>query len=309
MKQHTAGTPYCVGDVHFYTLETETGFVMFDTGPPTTEMRDYLNNNLNLQKLEKVFVTHCHIDHCGMLDFLASNSDAEIYIPRVDSIMCRNNLKRLKTIRTLCIDMGFSAEITEKMLGMYDHVNFIPDKHNILEDSVDALKELNLSYTSFKWHSQSDIVFMHENLAISGDIMLQDIFTTPLIDSDANDLQLRFNNYGHFCEALVRLSKIGSYKLLPGHRKTLDDQKQWLIFYISKTLQRTIKLLPRLGKESPAEIVRSIICDMDSKPYDAFIKLSEIMFFKDILAKPELLKDTLSTIGLYDNFRQQLDLL
>ena len=37
MLQHTVQTPYVVGEVHFYSIELESGLAMFDTGPPTDD--------------------------------------------------------------------------------------------------------------------------------------------------------------------------------------------------------------------------------------------------------------------------------
>jgi glyoxylase-like metal-dependent hydrolase (beta-lactamase superfamily II) len=174
---------------------------------------------------------------------------------------------------------------------------------------VDTISELGLKYTSFQWHSQSDIVFLHDDLAVSGDIMLQNIFTTPIMDIDANNLQKRFVNYEYFCKSFEKLIDLENYTFLPGHRENITDPKQWISFYVSKVLQRIIRILPKLRKESIAEAVREIVPDMESRPPEAFIKLSEVLFFKDVLNNPELLKNSLKNIDMYDIFSDQFDLL
>ena len=100
-EQHTVETPYMVGPVHCYTLDLGDELILFDTGPPTEAGREYLKTHLDLPRLSQVIVTHCHIDHCGQAAWLAQNSDAEIYFPRLDILKHEQSERRLSALFSL----------------------------------------------------------------------------------------------------------------------------------------------------------------------------------------------------------------
>jgi len=81
MIQHTVHTPYMVGESHFYSTEIDGDLVLFDTGPASSHARAYLKSQIDLRRLKYLFITHGHVDHCGLAAYIAQNSTAEILVP------------------------------------------------------------------------------------------------------------------------------------------------------------------------------------------------------------------------------------
>jgi glyoxylase-like metal-dependent hydrolase (beta-lactamase superfamily II) len=297
-------TPYNVGKVNLYTFDVEGGFIMFDSGPPTAEMKNYLLHKLDLKKLKKLFITHCHADHCGMLNFIRENSDADIYLSKYDIMLNEKLDERVDTIRTVLTNSGFPSELCERMLSMltpgYRTGNF-----RVLEESGEDLKELGLTYLPCTSHSQSDIVYLYKGYAISGDVILKNIFTTPLLDMDFNRPKERFHNYAAYCDTVRKLKSIENYNFLPGHRDTIGSVEERIIYYVSKMFQRAIRLRLVINSSSIYDVVRSVISDIQASPPVTFIKASEIFFFKDMLSNPAPLREALEETGLSDIFRRQ----
>ena len=112
MHQHTVQTPYMVGEVHFYSTELECGLVLFDTGPPTPEGEAALLQHVDLARLKYLFITHCHVDHYGLANFITHRSDAQVFIPRSDAIKFQRHGERMERMAELLGSFGFGSELT-----------------------------------------------------------------------------------------------------------------------------------------------------------------------------------------------------
>ncbi|WP_321367737.1 MBL fold metallo-hydrolase [uncultured Desulfuromusa sp.] len=297
--QHTINTEYVVGPVHCYSTEINGELILFDTGPPTDEAKHYLQKNLDFDQLKHVIVTHCHIDHYGLANWLGHETDATIYLPFRDHLKITHHAERLELMYDLMLQIGFEAAFLDRFReNMDDGTVFppLPEKFKIIEEHLPP--QLGLTALSCPGHSQSDMVLIAENWAVTGDVMLQGIFQTPLLDVDLLTGK-RFLNYAAYCKSLTKLVTLREKKILPGHRETIESVNSCLLFYISKLLVRAghINKLPL--SMTAAEIVMQLLKDETKHPFISYLKASEIVFLRDFLAQPELLKDTLINIGLY----------
>jgi glyoxylase-like metal-dependent hydrolase (beta-lactamase superfamily II) len=75
-------TPFLVGRVNCYLIEDEP-LTLIDTGPNSGKSLDDLEQALaarghRIEDLERILVTHQHMDHLGLLEILARRSGAEV---------------------------------------------------------------------------------------------------------------------------------------------------------------------------------------------------------------------------------------
>src|SRR3954471_18948154 len=75
-------TPFAVGRVNVYVIEDEP-LTLVDTGPNSGSSFDVLERGLRslgfgVEDLDRIVVTHQHIDHIGLLRILAERSGAEV---------------------------------------------------------------------------------------------------------------------------------------------------------------------------------------------------------------------------------------
>lgn len=295
MDKHTLDTPYPVGPVHFYTCELKGDIIMFDTGPYTFLAIDYIKKNINLNKLKYVFITHSHADHYGLENFLSKKSQAKIFMSRMDHLKFKKLEKRIEISKKILIDCGFSESYIEQIkLMLLNFVNSvpIPVNYNILEESK---LDINLSYLSCPGHSKSDIVYLFEGYAITGDVLLHNIFQTPILDVDY-DKKNRFNNYEAYCNTLLKLPILEKYTILPGHRQHTSIE-EIVNFYVAKIIERA-SLIKDYSQESVFNIIKKAIPNALNDPFTTYIKVSEIIFFLDFLSKPFILKESLEKINI-----------
>ena len=301
MQQHTVQTPYIVGEAHFYTAELSGGLAMFDTGPPTPEGVACLQGSVDLARLKYLFITHCHVDHYGLANFVLKNSSAEVYIPRSDSIKFNRHVERVACIGRLLNRYGFSNDFADKLRESFERNKIFPatpERYRIVEES-DELQDLGISWLACPGHTQSDLVYLAGEFAVSGDILLRNIFQAPLLDIDLETFEERFRNYEAYCASLIKLAQLRGLRIMPGHRQYVKGVEGAILFYVKTLLERSVQLLP-LKERALDEIIDHLFQGKLEDPFFVYLKISEIIFMLDFIENPALLKASLQQIGLFD---------
>jgi 2,4-dienoyl-CoA reductase (NADPH2) len=299
IEQHTLDTPYMVGPVHCYLVETQGELLLIDTGPPTERAREYLRQHIDFAKLGHVALTHCHIDHYGLASWLEKETGATVYVPYRDSLKIRRHQIRLKEMYRILRGIGFNSrylEILDKIMTSGQIFPPLPRDFRIAEE--DLPRHFGITCIGCPGHSQSDLVYLAEDWAVTGDVLLRGIFQSPLLDVDL-DTGERFRNYHAYCETLIKLGTIRDRRILPGHRKTIDGVDTTILFYVGKMLERVAQLVPYAGEENVARIIDTIFGKDMLEPFHIYLKASEIVFMKDFLSEPDRLRRALTTIGLF----------
>lgn len=311
MQQLTVPTPYPVGEVHIYTTEVNGELILFDTGPPTAAARDFLKENVELDRLRHVFITHCHVDHYGLADYLSKHSGAEIYLPHKDAVKIKNHHKRLEGIEGLLREMGFDALYVERFrqtvvsAGVFPS---FPQRYQVVEET-DALEQLGFSFLNCPGHSQSDLVYLGDDWAITGDTMLRGIFQAPLLDINLDTFSGRFDNYGAYCTSLRRMEKLRGLCILPGHRRSVDSLDEAILFYVGKLLERANRVYKYAHEDDVSAIIYQLFGPAMDDPFHTYLKVSEIVFMQDFLARPQQLREALDHLGLFDRIAENFTAL
>lgn len=295
-----------VGEAHYYTTELEGELVLFDTGPPTLEGLEHLKRNVDLSRLRHVFITHCHVDHFGLAGYLEQNSGARIYVPRLDSIKLSRQKERRAALVGLLIEAGFDESFAnqQRSISIGNHLASVPPtKYGIVEES-DIFQKLGFSYLSCPGHSQGDTVYLVGDAAVTGDLLLRNIFQTPVLEIDLETFKGRYPNYPSYCKSLPILATLEGRRVLPGHRTSIDGVRATIGFYVTKLLERAAKVRRYSDVEKVSDVVKQIFGDAMKDPFVIFMKVSEIYFMRDFLAQPELLRLALEEIGLFSRIRE-----
>ena len=297
--QHTINTPYMVGPVHCYTAQIGGESVLFDTGPPTEEGMAYLKEHVDLAGLQHVIVTHCHIDHYGLAVWLEERCDAEIYLPYRDSLKSNLHGERVHGMTRILKNLGFSEEYLGELQKVFNKGAILPPfpkKYKIAEEEIPD--HLGVEVLPCPGHSQSDLVYLVDEYAITGDTLLKGIFQSPLLDVDLKTGE-RFDNYGAYCKTIVKLAGLRGRTILPGHRHNVTGIEETLVFYLTKLLVRVEQLHQYLGEKNVMQLIDKLLHGRMKDVFHIYLKASEIVFMMDLLSKPELLETALHESGLW----------
>jgi 2,4-dienoyl-CoA reductase (NADPH2) len=293
-----------VGEVHFYSAELDGGLTLFDTGPPTPEGEACLMEQIDLKRLKYLFITHCHVDHYGLVNFVIRHSDAEIFVPRRDVIKLRRHGERMERMGAILQEFGFDEEFSVQLKESFQKNKVFPitpERFKIVEESgVPA--ELGISYLPCPGHSQSDLVYLVGNAAVTGDVLLRNIFQAPLLDIDLDTFSGRFRNYNAYCDSLRHLTRLRGMRIMPGHRHDIDGVDETIIYYVTTLLERVAQLAP--FRDLPMSIISErLFMGRLVEPFFIYLKVSELVFMLDFLDNPGLLKTSLEQTGLFEVVR------
>lgn len=300
ITQHTFDTPYPVGAVHCYSAELNGELTLFDTGPPTSAARETLTRELDLSRLRNVVCTHCHIDHYGLAAWLERVYGARVYVPYRDKLKMQRHQERLTAVGELLFAQGFSREYIESYRTIMEDGTVFPEfpQQMRLVEEVNLEDQLGIEVLACPGHSQSDLVYASGDWAVTGDVLLEGIFQSPLLDVDLETGE-RFNNYRAYCRTLGNLGRLRGRRICPGHRHGVESVEKVILFYVGKLLERSERLLPELGQGHLAETVFRLFGKMARNPFHLYLKASEIIFMQDFLADPQRLRTALEGIGLF----------
>jgi len=308
MRQHTVQTPYMVGDVHFYSTELDGGLVLFDTGPPTAGGEAYLRENIELKRLKYLFITHCHVDHYGLANFILQNSDAEVFIPRKDTVKFKRHAERMGRMGDLLSGYGFGGDFTVQLRESFERNKLfpaVPERFTVVEEH-NELSRMDIRYLACPGHSQSDLVYLVGDAAVTGDILLRNIFQAPLLDIDLDDFSQRFKNYDAYCSSLLNLAQLRGRQIMPGHRQYVPGVDDAILFYVTTLLERVVQLSPFRGL-AMNDIIEQLFKGRLTEPFFIYLKVSEIVFMLDFLENPALLRISLEQIGLFEAVRDRYE--
>ena len=210
--------PYIFGveQVNCFLFRGEKGFTVVDTGSYSEEGKqtweDLMSTGITI---EKVVLTHFHIDHLGLARWFQEKHQIPIYI---SSKGYREIQRRQdKEYTQFVVDMFKSHgcdEVSKLAATDYSHIyNFVPD--GVFEENQ-QIQLGNQMYETL-WtpgHSSDQFCFYQpeQQIMIVGDHILKRISPVVLIESsiDVNPLQDYFNS----------LEKVKGYSVqltLPGH--------------------------------------------------------------------------------------------
>ena len=311
IEKHSIRTPYHVGIVHIYTCEINGNLILFDTGPPTKSCREYLKNNIDLPSLKYVFITHCHPDHYGQMKFLEKETNARIVVSKYDSFKYEHPFKYLLLFYTFFKQLGFPL-ITQifsniGLTSFYLSGKFAKN-YLVLEESKELLLNLGLDYVRAPGHSQSDIIYLIGGYAFSGDVILREIFTAPLLDVDGETFNRRFNNYESYCSTITKLKKIEDMTFLPSHRDYIDSVDKRIVYFTEKLLSRAESVAPLLKSgKSIYKTAVTVFPNTKILSFIFFIKISELVFIDDFIKNPNLLANALKENGLYESVAESFE--
>ena len=304
LTQHTIPTPYMVGPVHCYSGVLAGELVLFDTGPPTPDARRYLQDHLDLDNLKHVIITHCHIDHYGQAAWLQENTHAALYLPYRDCLKITGHEQRMVEMYDLLSGLGFAEEYLDGLRQIFDSgVLFPPFPRQFLTAESHLPERLGIEILSCPGHSQSDLVYAGDDWAVTGDTLLRGVFQSPLLDVDL-ETGGRFKNYEAYCSSIVKLAGLQDKTVLPSHRKNVKTIDTVLLFYISKMLVRAKQLYPYRDEEDLMVLIDKLLNGRTLEIFDIYLKASEIVFMKDFLNQPELLRSALEKINLFDDLAE-----
>jgi glyoxylase-like metal-dependent hydrolase (beta-lactamase superfamily II) len=295
-------TPFMVGRVNCYLIEDEP-LTLVDVGPNSGKALDELERALadhghRIEDLERIVITHQHIDHLGLVDILARRSGAEV---------CALDLLA-PVIEDFAADAERNDELAESLML----------RHGIPRDVVTALRSVSRSFRAWggstkvtrpladgselefagramqvlhrPGHSPSDTLF-HDRASgevIGGDHLIAHISSNPLI---SRPLGGKSGEPGAgrpralitYMRSMRETREMDLKVILPGHGEPVTDHRALIDerFALHERRARKIGGLIEERPRSAYEIAQSLWGNVAVT--QAYLTLCEVLGHVDLL--------------------------
>jgi glyoxylase-like metal-dependent hydrolase (beta-lactamase superfamily II) len=295
-------TPFAVGRVNCYLIDDDP-LTLVDTGPNSGKSLDELETALRdhgrrIEDLERIVVTHQHLDHMGLVGILARRSSAEV---------CT-----IDVLAPVLEEFGAHAERDDELAVA------LMLRHGIPRDVVSALRTVSRSFRGWggsahvdrpladgealdfagrtlqalhrPGHSPSDTLFWdaERSLLIGGDHLLANISSNPLV---SRPLGGRSGEPGDgrpralmtYLRSLAETRAMPIDVVLTGHGDPVDDHAALIDERVGMHERRARKIGDLIA-ERPAtayEIAQALWGNVAVT--QAYLTLSEVLGHADLL--------------------------
>ena len=287
-------TPFAVGRVNLYLIEDDP-LTLVDAGPNSGTSLDELDRQLrslgrSIPDLERIVITHQHIDHIGLVRIAAERSGAEV----------------VALDRLVPLVEGYSAEAaaddayaTEVML-----------RHGIPDDVARALASVSLAFRAWgsradvsravrdgerlefagrslavhfrPGHSPTDTIFLDDErgILVGGDHLLAHISSNPLISRPPGRQALV-----EYIESLTLTRAMEIVTVLPGHGDPIEDHVGLIDDRLRLHRRRADKIHQLIAERprSAYEVAQAMWGNIAVT--QAFLTLSEVLGHTDLLVR------------------------
>jgi glyoxylase-like metal-dependent hydrolase (beta-lactamase superfamily II) len=292
-------TPFAVGRVNVYLVEDDP-LTLVDAGPNSATSLTTLENALaehgrKVEDLERIVVTHQHIDHIGLVQILADRSGAEVvalemlapWLARYgegmeaddafsEAIMARHGIPEdvryaLRSVSHAVRAWGAAATVTRTVR------------------EGDTIEFADRSWTVWHrpGHSPSDTVFhdAERSELIAGDHLIKHISSNPLISRplEGSDPDDRPQALVIYMRSLEQTKAMELARVLPGHGEEIHEHVQLIEERFRLHERRARKLLGLIAERprSAYELAQAMWGNVAVT--QAYLTLSEVLGHVDLL--------------------------
>jgi glyoxylase-like metal-dependent hydrolase (beta-lactamase superfamily II) len=304
-------TPFRVGPVNCYLIEDDP-LTLVDVGPNSGVALVVLEDALEahghrIEDLERIVITHQHLDHLGLVGIIADRSGAEVcaldhLVPVLEDFTTHAD-REDELAQALMLRHGIPPDMVTALASMSRAFRgwggSAPVTH-VLHDGG----ELSFAGRTFEvlhrpGHSPSDTVFWDAEAALllAGDHLIKNISSNPLI---AAPLGGRSGEPGSgrpralvmYLESLRLTQAMPIETVLPGHGDTFGDHAALIAERFAMHERRARKFAALIAERPRTAHDIALLTWGNVAVTQAYLTLSEVLGHVDLLlARGEIVED------------------
>ena len=268
-------------------------------------------NGLQVSDIEKIIITHAHVDHMGMANRVVEHSNAKVWMSEycyewganvntlweTRSALMRNTFAQLVSKESPMSNFFVNGKsFFNSMLKMWEP---IPEENTIRFESKDGIDIGGQHWQSIytPGHSATQTVFFQpeSRQMFSADMLLK-LTPTPVIELDPVDPSKRQKGLPMLIDSFHAMRELNISVAYPGHYETLENLDQLIetqLRRIDMRLEET-KSLIQSGKNRYSDLITAMYADRISFP--AIVML---IGYLDVLEERGLITKSMGEEGIY----------
>ena len=267
---------------------------LVDAGIKTEVSFEALKNGLEnigfgFNAIERILITHGHIDHFGQAKRLSSLSGAPIYIHPKEYGRIRSIFHSLGFLKSILLRNGVPKPLVDEAIHFIESAQNLGDP---LEEAFFLTDGDSISFRSMTWktlhcpgHSPGLICFYwpEKKILFTGDHLLKEVTPNPILNVSENIFPFRYPSLREYLTSLEKIERMDISLLLPGHGEDIYDAKG-LIQKVFAHHRERIDLIAALiskGGKTPFELAMDLFPGLP--PFEVFLGISEVVGHLEIL--------------------------
>ncbi|MBN2687697.1 MAG: MBL fold metallo-hydrolase [Deltaproteobacteria bacterium] len=282
----TLPMPFRLGHVNIFAIIHHKRVFLFDTGihfPQTMpKLEEFLNElHLSPARVDRIFITHYHADHCGVAGEIKRMSGAQILASHAGNEIRQSQKNEgdvIAKIRHFYHEHGMPADLIHALTELFRHFRkaTVPfDVDVCLDDGeICSIGDRSFKCITTPGHSRDHMCyyFPGEGILLAGDHVLPDI--TPNLSPDLFDRT--FRPLKCFLDSLARIENLPVSKVFPAHGSPYTDltgRIQAIRKHHEERKRLTLRALEH-GEKTTFQVSHDIF-GTDLKEFDEFLALNE----------------------------------
>lgn len=290
-------TPFTVGTINCYLLEGET-LTLLDPGPHSNEAYDELSDELaahghEVEDVDRILITHEHMDHFGLASRLVAESGAEVVAHRnaVDRLSDPDDFfeREKEFFRPYLLSLGIPDNLIDTITGLPEpYMSF----HRPVEvdrgleggEHIDVGSGLRVVYTP--GHAPGAVCYHAEaeGITFTGDHVLMQITPNPILTLRPDNAEARTRSLPQYLDSLRTLQSPEYGAGYGGHRQDIPDVPARAGEIITHHDERKEVIADMLAEDAPMtpyEIMQNFWPDVPAT--EMFPAICEIIGHLDLL--------------------------
>jgi glyoxylase-like metal-dependent hydrolase (beta-lactamase superfamily II) len=292
-------TPFPVGPVTLYLADAPgEPLTLVDTGPRTPETRAALEAALvalgyRTGDLERIVVTHAHVDHFGLAADLVGVSGAQVWThPWNVATLSDYDADRERRVafygdlmRRAAVPPEILAVVGGATQGMQHYAHPVGVSGTLEEGDVLRLAGHDWQVLHTPGHAAGLICLYSPSsrTLLSSDHLLADISSNPLVELPPPGQVERPRSLALYRVSLQRVAALGVERALPSHGPVIHDVAGLVAERLAFHEQRMARVLDALrnGARTTWAVTNALF--PDRTPLDTFLAVSEVIGHLDLL--------------------------
>jgi glyoxylase-like metal-dependent hydrolase (beta-lactamase superfamily II) len=292
-------TPFMVGPITVYLADAPGDpLTLIDTGPLTSRTAAVLEADLAqlgyaFSDLERIVVSHAHVDHCGLARDLVDASGAQVWthpwnVPALGDFEADRD-QRLSFYAGLLVEAAVPVEVMLGVgritSGMKDYARAVAAEGALEEGGSLRLAGHDWQVLHTPGHA-SGLICLYEpgsGTLLSSDHLLAGISSNPVVEPPPPGQAVRLRSLVVYQESLRRVAAMRISLALPGHGPVIHDVAGLVAQRMAFHAQRLGHVLDALtaGAHTTWEVAQVLF--PGRPPLDTFLAVSEVVGHLDVL--------------------------
>jgi glyoxylase-like metal-dependent hydrolase (beta-lactamase superfamily II) len=272
----------------------ESPRTLIDTGIKTEASFEALERGLetigfNLNSIERILITHGHIDHYGQAKRLHELSGAPIYIHSTEYGRIRSIMHSMGLLKIILLRNGVHEDLANEAIQYIQSAQKMADP---IEEAFFLKDGDAISFKSMTWrsilcpgHSPGLLCFYwaERKILFTGDHLLKEVTPNPMLYVPIKGPLYQYPSLKQYLSSLEKIARLDTSLLLPGHGEEIQDAKgliQKIFVHHQERMDRVLSILSN-GEKTPYEIAMDLFPGIP--PFEVFLGISEALGHLEIL--------------------------